>query len=337
MARSFAPPAPLAEFREDDIDALISVGTEIRFGKGSWIFRQGEAGKGMFIVLEGRVQLLFGAEKPPKALGPGDYFGELALLRSPHNRTASAVAIEPTTLVNFGIDALEGLSRTRPRLLVTFLRSACTYLLASEQELVEDLRRKNRELEDTLDYLRRTFDELSHQELLAQTDELTGLYNRRCLAMQIDKFVMRAEAKREPLAVLALDLDGLKPINDTHGHGTGDEVLRQVGRIIKSQVRKSDLPCRTGGDEFCVLLTDITPELARNRADEIRRAIFRISGDIDGLPTVTVSIGGTMHQEGLPARELLEQADQLLYQAKTAGKNKLCWMGEVLEPQREVV
>jgi diguanylate cyclase (GGDEF)-like protein len=319
-------------FSPREVDALVSAGSTIDFAPQQAIFRRGDSGDSLYVVLGGEVEIRFGREKATKRLGKGEVFGELALLTPAHLRTASVIATRESTLCKVGAPAVEALSQTAPGVVFSVLRKACVYLLASEQALVADLSRKNTELQDTMDYLRRTSEELSYQELLAQTDELTGLYNRRCLTVQIERFIDRAHSSDNQLALIALDLDGLKPINDMLGHPTGDEVLRHIGSVLKQCVRKSDFPFRVGGDEFSVLLTGIDPELARTRAAEIRAAIaVPISelGDVD--VHVTVSIGGTMLEPADSAAGFIERADRHLYEAKQAGGNRVSWMGQILE------
>ena len=334
MSSPFLSTSPLASLPPAVVEAITQAGHREPFDKGMYIFRRGEPGDCMYIVLEGEVKLVFGQEMGSKTMRAGDFFGELALLTPNHVRTGSAVALDGCVLCRFDPGALEDLSRITPRLVVSFLRTACNYLLASEQKLAQDLRQKNRELENTLDYLRRTFEELSYQELLAHTDELTGLYNRRCLALQIEKFMERSRSTQTPLALIALDLDGLKPINDTYGHPRGDEVLKHVGTLIRSCVRKSDLPCRVGGDEFSILLSDITPKQALERAESLRLAIAQpFPGAEDPPIEVTASIGGTLYDMTQSADAFLKDADRHLYTAKASGGNCISWNGALPPPE----
>ena len=155
-----------------------------------------------------------------KSLHAGEVFGELAFVTGRHLRTATARVKQLLTRLRVIDEAAFGRisSIPQPRLLVRLLRHTCSYLLASENRLIESLRKKNRELESTLDYLRRTREEVDYQELLANTDQLTGLYNRRCLDRQLDKFIDRAHDTGTGLALILIDIDQFKGVNDTHGH-----------------------------------------------------------------------------------------------------------------------
>ncbi|MCP4660256.1 MAG: GGDEF domain-containing protein, partial [bacterium] len=228
-------------------------------------------------------------------------------------------------------EAVERLFAAQPRLLLKLLPRTCQYLLASEARLIADLRKTNLELEQNLDYLRRTKEEVDYQELLAHTDGLTGLYNRRCFDSQLRKFIGRSRATGVGMALILVDLDDFKAVNDALGHSTGDTVLRQVGEIITGSVRSSDLPCRFGGDEFAIVLTGIEATKARERAEDVRRRVAAMpsvkpGSEIAGSEIrVTASLGGTMFRPGEPPSALFDRADRQLYLAKTQGRNRVEW------------
>jgi diguanylate cyclase (GGDEF)-like protein len=162
----------------------------------------------------------------------------------------------------------------------------------------------------------RMIDEARHQ---AHHDALTGLPNRvlfdELLAHQLHVAV-RAE---RPLAILAIDLDRFKEVNDTHGHAAGDLVLKIAAERILAHVRGSDVVSRRGGDEFTTLLIDGGREVARRAAAELVRALSAPYPDI--LPVVTASVGIAVFEGGAPDGEaLLQKADAALYAAKHAGK-----------------
>lgn len=159
-------------------------------------------------------------------------------------------------------------------------------------------------------------------QYLAQTDPLTGLANRRRTMIQLEKCIEQCEAGDSPLALIAFDIDHFKLVNDTYGHQVGDEVLVRIAEIARGQVRASDLIGRTGGEEFVWLLPDASEAEATAAAMRLCEAIATGSG-VDGLPTVTASIGYSVWQPGDTASSLLGRADAALYAAKDAGRNRV--------------
>jgi two-component system cell cycle response regulator len=174
------------------------------------------------------------------------------------------------------------------------------------------------------DFLR---EKLDYSLEMAVTDALTGLHNRRYMSGQLQAFVQRANHGGDPVAVLVLDIDHFKSVNDGFGHDAGDEVLSEFAVRLATNVRAVDLPCRLGGEEFVVVMPDTTLEDAHRIADRIRRDIgqapFRVMGGKEHL-TVTVSIGvsATLPGEDTP-EALLKRADEGVYEAKAAGRNQV--------------
>lgn len=174
------------------------------------------------------------------------------------------------------------------------------------------------------DFLR---EKLDYSLEMAVTDALTGLHNRRYMSGQLQAFVQRANHGGDPVAVLVLDIDHFKSVNDGFGHDAGDEVLSEFAVRLATNVRAVDLPCRLGGEEFVVVMPGTTLEDAHRIADRIRRDIgqapFRVMGGKEHL-TVTVSIGvsATLPGEDTP-EALLKRADEGVYEAKAAGRNQV--------------
>ena len=157
-------------------------------------------------------------------------------------------------------------------------------------------------------------------------DPLTGLFNRRYLEEVITRDVARASRSGEPLAVTALDLDRFKEVNDTLGHLAGDRVLRALARTLRSNVRKSDLVCRTGGDEFVVILPGSTLEAAHERAETWRSkfAASEIDTGAGSRIRCTVSIGvAVFRAQEERIHDTLGRADAVLYEAKRLGRNRI--------------
>ncbi len=326
------PSTAFAQLPADVRSAVLQTATHVSIAAGEVPFQQGDAGESMYCIESGVLQIFFASGAAPKRLGPGQFLGEISLLAPGEKRTATAVAETACVLRVISQETLATLKSERPEVLCSLLQETCAYLVASERSLLGDLQKRNEELEQTLDYLRRTREELEAKDVLAQTDELTRLYNRRCLNEQLPKFMHRAAISAGALAVLLVDVDHFKPINDTHGHGTGDLVLRELARLFKSRTRKTDLLCRIGGDEFAILFGDTQETAARERASHIQRAVSELEIQIPGTTVrLSVSMGGTMYQTNDETSALLARADESLYLAKEHGRNRLAWMGTLVE------
>ena len=161
---------------------------------------------------------------------------------------------------------------------------------------------------------------------LALTDELTGLYNRRYLLAHLDELIARSTGDGVRAALLLFDIDHFKRVNDTYGHPSGDEVLRQIARRAQDSVRSDDLVARLGGEEFAVVMPETELTVAAAVADRLRVEIasrpFLLSGG-EQLE-ITISIGVTTAYPGYEDRNrLLKRADDALYEAKAAGRNRV--------------
>ncbi len=162
--------------------------------------------------------------------------------------------------------------------------------------------------------------------VMAVTDPLTGLYNRRYAKNHLDLMIERCEAAGQALAAMAIDLDRFKTINDAHGHAAGDEVLREFARQLRECVRGIDLVSRIGGEEFLVVMPDISPADARNAAERLRMEVECVGFRLNGVPTpvgITVSIGLAFHRPGEAASAFVARADDALYGSKGGGRNKV--------------
>lgn len=159
------------------------------------------------------------------------------------------------------------------------------------------------------------------------TDFLTGLSNVRRFDMALNDSIRKAAQRREPLSLLLIDIDFFKTVNDTYGHPSGDEVLRQLGEVLSSVCRPVDTASRNGGEEFSVLLPDCGLDRAVEAAERIRAAVAAhefLIGREEPL-RITVSIGvATFPELVRHPDELLRKADDGLYQAKRAGRNRVC-------------
>jgi diguanylate cyclase (GGDEF)-like protein/PAS domain S-box-containing protein len=159
---------------------------------------------------------------------------------------------------------------------------------------------------------------------LAEHDALTGLCNRRRFEVELERALDRATRYETNGAVLILDLDNFKHVNDDHGHGGGDQVLQSVGALLRGRVRSTDVLARLGGDEFAVLLPQATGEEALGLARSIVTAVRRHSVLLDGEPArVTTSVGvATIGPDTAEAAVLMALADGAMYAAKAAGRDR---------------
>lgn len=154
---------------------------------------------------------------------------------------------------------------------------------------------------------------------LSITDPLTGLFNRRKFFESLSKEIQRARRYEQDLALIVIDVKGLKRINDTYGHLAGDEALQQVGRVI-SQLRSTDLAARFGGDEFVILLPSTSAEKAVEVAERILDDLSRDILGSGGHVAINMGIAALVLEDDDEGRSLIERADQAMYRAKQAGR-----------------
>ena len=160
---------------------------------------------------------------------------------------------------------------------------------------------------------------------LSTVDSLTGLYNRNFFFAAVDREIARSARSNRGFCLLMMDLDELKTINDKNGHYFGDLVLRGVGEVIRSGVRKIDTAARYGGDEFVVLLPETDPTGAYVRAEKVRIGVTELDVPVGGNriePSISVGVV-SYPDDGRTSDELLISADQAMYASKRSGKNRV--------------
>jgi two-component system, cell cycle response regulator len=175
-------------------------------------------------------------------------------------------------------------------------------------------------------YADRLRDKVQHSIELALVDPLTGLNNRRFLETHLAATLEQSQARRKPLSLMILDIDHFKQVNDTYGHQSGDEVLKGFSQRIRRIIRGGDLLCRLGGEEFVVVMPNVSLEVARKVAERARRSIEEAPFVIDESGrsiTVTVSIGLAERGRDTDADMLYRRADRALYRSKAEGRNRV--------------
>lgn len=173
-----------------------------------------------------------------------------------------------------------------------------------------------------LDRLEQALSQVREQAI---TDPLTGLYNRRFLWEFLRREWVRAKRRDAPLAVIMLDLDHFKRINDSFGHEAGDFALTAVAGLLRTHIRSSDIVCRYGGEEFALVLPEASQKSVRARAEDIRTAIKRLDLRHQGAPLgrITASLGVALFPDHADSADsLMRAADTALYEAKRAGRNR---------------
>jgi diguanylate cyclase (GGDEF)-like protein len=230
----------------------------------------------------------------------------LAALRSGRDTSAAEVARDVAALQTVLVRALrDELAESDPDRFADAVEQLADATGAIQGAAVEELvRRRSRELESQ-----------------ANTDPLTGLGNLRHLQTQIGHLLELHKRYGHPFAVLLMDIDGLKRINDAHGHQAGDRVLMQVAMSMRRSIRNVDVAARIGGDEFCVLAPEQDVEAASTLAERLANAVGEeVAGNEE--PPVGLSVGvASCPQHGTDAETLIDTADRAMYRAKAAGED----------------
>ena len=171
---------------------------------------------------------------------------------------------------------------------------------------------------------------LAHERLqkVAAIDTLTGLYNRRFGLERLSQDFSRSVRSKEPLGVILFDIDHFKAVNDTHGHHTGDEVLRMVAQSVKRVLREGDTLMRYGGEEFLAVLPAAGEDDVRDMGERIRRVVeesHTVAGVVEVRVTISLGAISFPHVDATDLDDLIRRTDAAMYQAKNAGRNRLAF------------
>lgn len=192
---------------------------------------------------------------------------------------------------------------------------------ASMTALQQQLQASQREISRLREEVRRSRND-------ALIDSLTGLANRRAFDERLAaRLAESAAGVTPPPCLLMVDIDHFKKINDSYGHGFGDQVLKAVSALLKGLVPAEALAARVGGEEFAILLPDVDITAARSLAELLRQRVgaarIRRQGSDQTLARVTISVGLTWHQSDEPSQAFVDRADQALYASKNAGRDRV--------------
>jgi diguanylate cyclase (GGDEF)-like protein/PAS domain S-box-containing protein len=159
-------------------------------------------------------------------------------------------------------------------------------------------------------------------------DGLTGLFNRRYLEETLERELSRGKRSGTSVGAIMLDLDHFKEYNDAFGHVAGDELLSALGQLIQDQIRKEDIACRYGGEEFLLILPEAPMEIVMKRANEVNLSVKRLHMQSKSLKQITISAGVAIFPEhGSTSKNIIKAADAALYRAKEEGRDRVCLSG----------
>lgn len=196
------------------------------------------------------------------------------------------------------------------------IADALAYQMALDQQM-QLQQKKVKVAEKTIDKL---YHQAQQMENLAHTDELTGLDNRRAFQTRFEQYQLQSASNGTELALMMIDIDEFKQLNDQHGHETGDLALQQLGSVLAAVARQSDIACRLGGDEFVLAAADTTAEGLLHLAERVQQQ-FKQQMQQSGLES-SLSIGIASTAEST-LDQLLQRADQALYKAKELGRDRV--------------
>jgi diguanylate cyclase (GGDEF)-like protein len=162
----------------------------------------------------------------------------------------------------------------------------------------------------------------NYLHIMATTDGLSGLLNRRAFDTVLDRELQARDRRQEPMALLLIDLDHFKTINDLHGHHTGDDVIRRVGKVLRANSRPQDSIARYGGEEFAMILKGMRLDEAESVAERLRTQIEAMAG-LPASLNITVSIGIAIKSADDTVASILRRSDKALYFSKRSGRNRV--------------
>ncbi len=178
-----------------------------------------------------------------------------------------------------------------------------------------------------LSEVKRLQEEIKQLAALVRTDELTRLFNFRYFNQALSLEMERTRRSGQPTCLIMLDLDHFKEVNDAYGHEAGNAVLRHISSLVKKTVRRLDIPCRYGGEEFTIILPDTTLRQGVRFANRLRLIIENSPAKTsDALLGIEASFGVDVYTKGdeLIEKEFVEKVDSFLYLAKQEGRNRVC-------------
>lgn len=291
----------LLKLGTEELSRLAASTRRKSFTSGETVVEIGEPGRSLYVILAGEVQVVYPSPNSDfelARLGPGDFFGEMALLNE-KPRSATVRALSDLDVIVLDKEDFRRVVTATPGLAFTLLAALSVRIRNADEHISS----------------------LSDQ---AVRDPLTGLLNRRAFHERINEEVDRARRYGMSFSLLIIDVDHFKNINDTLGHGVGDQVLGWIGRVLLEHTRGADAPFRIGGEEFAVLCPATDPAMARHAAQRLVSVVAEAVPPVDRDLRVTVSAGyACCPVHGVTFERLFDTADQALLRAKESGRNQV--------------
>ena len=289
------------ELERADLERLAAATHTETYATDDEIVRIGDSGHSLYVVLEGNVAVVYpgrSADVELARLTAGEFFGDMAILNA-KPRSATVRALDPVTVLVLEKDDFTRAVVESPMLALKVME-ALSIRIRNTDELLSGL--SERSLRDTL----------------------TGLLNRRSFHDRLAEESDRGRRYGDAFALILMDLDHFKRINDTFGHDVGDVVLGWVGRLLGEHTRGADIPFRIGGEEFAVICPETNVEEAAAAARRLVDVIGEARPPLSFALTVTMSAGFSVClAHGKRSDQVFQAADQALLKAKTDGRNRV--------------
>jgi len=284
-----------------ELERLAERTRRVHFRSGADIVEIGAPGRSLYLVLDGLVQVIYPSPSVDfelARLGVGDFFGEMALLND-KPRSATVRALTPVDVLALDKEDFRRVVSDTPGLALELLAALSVRIRNADEQIST----------------------LSDQ---AVRDPLTGLLNRRAFQERLHEEVDRARRYDSRFALVIMDVDHFKGINDTLGHIVGDEVLTWVGRILQEHTRAADSPFRIGGEEFAVLCPASDATMAGHAARRLIAVVGEAKPPTEHDLRVTMSAGyAACPEHGLSFEDVYGTADGALFRAKGLGRNQV--------------
>jgi diguanylate cyclase (GGDEF)-like protein len=285
----------------EELTKLTDVSRIQTFSPGNDIVAIGDPGHSLYLVMEGAVQVLYparSAEFELARLTEGDLFGEMAILNS-MPRSATVRAVDDVKVMALEKGDFQDVLRKTPGVALQLLETLSTRIRNADEQI-------------------------SGLTDLALRDPLTEILNRRAFHDRLAEEADRSRRYGDQFALVLLDLDRFKSVNDTFGHDVGDEILRWVGRTLTEHTRAADTPFRIGGEEFAILAPGTAGRVAHSVAQRLVSRVAEAPPPLDLRIHVTMSAGyASCPMHARRATDLYSLADQALLTAKAEGRNRV--------------